>query len=114
MNVPVARHGESAVRIANYTTIEAGAAPFRRPPSSKQAVEKLYGRTNSYHQDSFQYLLFNTRSTGALEGCTKAPRKTHKDSRFSFAFLGVLVPWWLSFRIFSLYSRRSLAISTTC
>src|SRR5882724_12877841 len=37
------------------------------------AVEKLDGRTNSYHQH------------------TKAPRKTDEVSRFLFAFLGALV-----------------------
>jgi hypothetical protein len=58
---------------------------------NQQAVEKLDGRINSHHQDSFQYLLFNTRSTGALEGCTKASKKTDEVSRFPFAFLGALV-----------------------
>jgi hypothetical protein len=47
------------------------------PVGRYQPIEKLDGGTNSHHQD------------------TKASGKPGKVSRFLFALLGVLVPWWL-------------------
>src|SRR5882762_4336375 len=49
----------------------------------QQAVEKLDGRINSYHQD------------------IKAPRRSDNVSKFPFAFVGALVPWWLRFQFWS-------------